>query len=140
MNTESSGVAEVGRKIESVSLQTDPVLLLRFGSSTHNAHRIHYDPEYARFEGLDSPVVMAQLQGALFFRAAASFAGSPSRVVSVGWRNRAPAYVGCELVVTGVVREIADGLVTLDLEERTAEGSLCALGEAVVVAHTNPVC
>ncbi|MFC9833164.1 acyl dehydratase [Rhodococcus sp. NPDC127530] len=140
MIAEFGGDAEVGQKIGSIAQQTNPVLLLRFGAATHNAHRIHYDPEYARIEGLDSPVVMAQLQGALFFRAAALFAGEPAAVVSVGWRNRAPAYVGCELVVTGVVREISDGLITLDLEERAAGGTLCAVGEAVVIANMKPVC
>ncbi|MEV5832746.1 acyl dehydratase [Nocardia sp. NPDC052112] len=140
MTTAPSHHAEVGQRIEPVVLQTDPVRLLRFGAATHNAHRIHYDPEYARIEGLDAPVVMAQLHGALFYRAVAIFAGGPRGVVSVGWRNRGPAYVGCELVVTGVVREIADGLVTLDLEERCGDGPPCAVGEAVVVGNANPVC
>ncbi len=128
-----SAHAEIGQDIGPVTLRTGPVRLLRFGAATHNAHRIHYDPVYAATEGLDAPVVMAQLHGALFYRAAAEFAGGPRGVVSVGWRNRAPAYVGCELVVTGVVREIADGLLTLALEEHTGNGVLCAAGEAVVV-------
>ncbi|MBB5916132.1 3-methylfumaryl-CoA hydratase [Nocardia transvalensis] len=132
--------AEIGQHIEPVVLRTDPVRLLRFGAATHNAHRIHYDPGYATTEGLDAPVVMAQLHGALFHRAAAEFCGGPRGVVSVEWRNRAPAYVGCELVVTGVVRAIADGLVTLALEEHTGDGVLCAAGEAVVVGDANPVC
>lgn len=139
MTPAPSAVAEVGQHIEPVVLQTDPVQLLRFGAATHNAHRIHYDPEYARTEGLDGPVVMAQLHGTLFYRAAAVFAGGPRAVVSVAWRNRAPAYVGCELVVTGVVRDIADGLVTLDLAERSGD-AVCAIGAAVVMRNTYPVC
>ncbi|MBY8860839.1 acyl dehydratase [Nocardia sp. CA2R105] len=140
MTAPHSAHAVTGQSIEPVVLRTDPVRLLRFGALTHNAHRIHYDPVHAASEGLDAPVVMAQLHGALLFRAAAEFAGGPSGVVSVGWRNRAPAYVGCELVVTGVVGEIADGLVTLELREHTGDGVLCAEGEAVVVAHADPVC
>lgn len=128
---------QIGRAIEPVVLRTDPVRLLRFGALTRNAHRIHYDPVHAATEGLAAPVVMAQLHGTLFHRAAALFAGGPRGVVSVGWRNRAPAYVGCELTVTGVVRAIADGLVTLALAEHTDDGVLCADGEAVVL---NPVC
>ncbi|MEV5652350.1 acyl dehydratase [Nocardia sp. NPDC052254] len=140
MTTARSAHAETGQEIEPVTLRTDPVRLLRFGAATHNAHRIHYDPAYAATEGLDAPVVMAQLHGALFHRAAAEFCGGPGGVISVGWRNRAPAYVGCELVVTGVVREIADGLITLALAEHTDAGVLCAVGEAVVVGDVNPVC
>lgn len=138
--TPPSAHAEIGQEVEPVVLPTDPARVLRFGAATHNAHRIHYDPAYAGTEGLAAPVVMAQLHGALFFRAAAGFAGGPRGVVSVGWRNRAPAYVGCELVVTGVVRAIAGGLVTLGLAEHTGDGVLCAEGEAVVVGDVNPVC
>ncbi|NKY43824.1 MaoC family dehydratase [Nocardia cerradoensis] len=138
MTAGPSGDVEVGQDIGPVVLRADPVRLLRFGAATHNAHRIHYDPLYAEIEGLAGPVVMAQLHGALFHRAAAEFAGGPGGVVSVGWRNRAPAYVGSELVVTGVVREIADGFVTLELAEHTADGVLCAEGEAVVARHCEP--
>lgn len=57
----------VGTPIESVTLVCDPIRILRFGASTHNSHRIHYDASYAQTEGLSAPVVMAQLQGTLFF-------------------------------------------------------------------------
>ncbi|WP_430334515.1 acyl dehydratase [Rhodococcus sp. ACT016] len=133
-------VHAVGDEIEPVVLQTDPVRVLRFGAATHNAHRIHYDTAYAHTEGLADRVVMAQLHGTLFFRAAARYAGDPDAVSSVGWRNRAPAYVGTTLTVTGSVREIRGGRVVLDLEERSADGTVCAVGEATVVPPVNPVC
>lgn len=121
-------------------LQTDPVRVLRFGAATHNAHRIHYDTAHARSEGLADPVVMAQLHGSLFFRAAARFAGDPEAVVSIGWQNRAPAYVGCTLTVTGTVHAVENGKAVLALEERSDDGTLCAAGNAVVVPNVNPVC
>lgn len=124
--------ANVGGKIEPVVLQTDPVRVLRFGAATHNAHRIHYDTVHARSEGLEDRVVMAQLHGTLFFRAAARYAGDPDAVLTVGWRNRAPAYVGTTLTVTGSVREISGDRVVLDLEERADDGTVCAVGEATV--------
>ncbi|MFD1814676.1 acyl dehydratase [Rhodococcus gannanensis] len=130
----------VGDEIEPVVLQTDPVRVLRFGAATHNAHRIHYDTAHAHSEGLADRVVMAQLHGSLFFRAAARFVGDPDAVVSVGWQNRAPAYVGCTLTVTGTVRVVDGGRVTLALEERSGDGTLCAAGEAIVLPTVNPVC
>lgn len=125
--------ANVGMKIEPVVLQTDPVRVLRFGAATHNAHRIHYDTVHAQSEGLADRVVMAQLHGTLFFRAAARYAGDPDAVVAVGWRNRAPAYVGATLTVTGSVREVRGDRVVLELEERADDGTLCAVGEATVI-------
>ncbi len=97
-----------------------------------NAHRIHYDTAYARAEGLADRVVMAQLHGTLFFRAATRYVGDPDAVLSVGWQNRAPAYVGTTLTVTGTVREVHDDRIVLGLEERDSDGTLCAAGEAVV--------
>ena len=43
----------------------DPVLLFRFSALTYNAHRIHYDREYARGEGYPGLVVHGPLQALL---------------------------------------------------------------------------
>ncbi|WP_078651186.1 hotdog family protein [Streptomyces xylophagus] len=126
----------VGQAVLPVELTPDAITLLRFGAVTRNAHRIHYDTEFARSEGLDGPVVMAQLHGCLFHRAAAEFAGEGGRVREVAWRNRAPAYVGDRLVVTGTVQsvDVSSGAVTLDLVERCgAGGVVCCRGRAVVI-------
>lgn len=130
---------EPGDPVPRVELVPDEVRLLRFGAVTRNAHRIHYDTAFARSEGLDGPVVMAQLHGCLFFRAAAAFAGEAGEVRSVAWQNRAPAYAGDRLVVTGVVEAVdeASGEVTLALDERRGNGDgpgeTCCRGRAVVV-------
>lgn len=125
--------AVVGTPTETLALTCDPVRVLRFGAATHNSHRIHYDNNYARTEGLAAPVVMAQLQGTLFFRAAARFAGGYEGVKSVTWQNRAPAAVGTTLEVSGEVSEIDGEQITLTLREHSDEGVLCAIGSAVVV-------
>ena len=126
----------VGQAVLPVELTPDAVGLLRFGAVTRNAHLIHYDTEFARSEGLAGPVVMAQLHGCLFHRAAAEFAGAGGQVREVGWRNRAPACVGDRLVVTGTVRSVdaVGGEITLDLVERCGSGDVvCCRGRAVVV-------
>ncbi|WP_405988658.1 acyl dehydratase [Streptomyces sp. NBC_00986] len=126
----------VGQTVLSVELAPDAIRLLRFGAVTRNAHLIHYDTEFARSEGLAGPVVMAQLHGCLFHRAAAEFAGAGGQVREVGWRNRAPACVGDRLVVTGTVRSVdaVGGEITLDLIERCGSGEVvCCQGRAVVV-------
>ncbi len=126
---------KAGTRIRPVELTPDEITLLRFGSVTRNLHRIHYDTEFARSEGLDGPVVMAQLHGCLFYRAAAEFAGEKGEVVSVGWQNRAPAYAGNRLVVSGTVESVdpSTGHITLSLEERCeSPGNVCCRGHAVV--------
>ncbi|MFD3925422.1 acyl dehydratase [Streptomyces sp. NPDC058614] len=123
-------------QVKPVELTPDAVTLLRFGAVTRNAHRIHYDTDFARSEGLAGPVVMAQLHGCLFHRAAAGFAGPGGRVREVSWQNRAPAYAGDRLVVTGEVRSVdpVSGEIILDLVERCGSGGVvCCRGHAVVV-------
>ncbi|WP_405865937.1 acyl dehydratase [Streptomyces sp. NBC_00005] len=134
-------------RIRPVELVPDEVMLLRFGAVTRNTHRIHYDTAFAQSEGLDAPVVMAQLHGCLFHRAAARFAGPTGRVLRLAWQNRAPAYPGDRLEVTGTVREVDPGAgeITLDLVEHRADagtdlvdhwedpGIVCCRGHAVVV-------
>ncbi|MEV6541979.1 acyl dehydratase [Streptomyces sp. NPDC051665] len=126
----------VGQAVLPVELTPDAISPLRFGAVTRNAHPIHYDSEFARSEGLAGPVVMAQLHGCLFHRAAAEFAGVGGQVREVGWRNRAPACAGDRLVVTGTVRSVdaVGGEITLDLVERCGSGEVaCCRGRAVVV-------
>ncbi|WP_329549838.1 acyl dehydratase [Streptomyces sp. NBC_01356] len=122
-------------QVQPVELTPDAVTLLRFGAVTRNAHRIHYDTDFARSEGLAGLVVMAQLHGCLFHRAAAGFAGPGGRVREVSWQNRAPAYAGDRLVVSGEVRSVdpVSGEITLELVERCGpEGAVCCRGHAVV--------
>ncbi|GLZ07925.1 hypothetical protein Acsp03_53910 [Actinomadura sp. NBRC 104412] len=131
-------------EVPPVEYVPDEITLLRFGSVTRNAHRIHYDTAFARSEGLDGPVVMAQLHGCLFHRAAAAYAGETGEVLSVGWQNRAPAYAGDRLVVSGVVESVDEetGHITLALEEHRfpdgeGPGTLCCRGHAVVAVQSS---
>src|SRR5207244_13185609 len=47
------------------TVTVDPVLLFRFSALTYNAHRIHYDREFARAEGYPGLVVHGPLQALL---------------------------------------------------------------------------
>ena len=47
------------------AVTVDPVLLFRFSALTYNAHRIHYDLQYARGEGYPGLVVHGPLQALL---------------------------------------------------------------------------
>ena len=43
-------------------VEVDPVLLFRFSALTYNAHRIHYDRDFARAEGYPGLLVHGPLQ------------------------------------------------------------------------------
>ena len=121
------------------TLAPDEVRLLRFGAATRNAHRIHYDTEFARSQGLTRPVVMAQLHGCLLFQAAAARAGDPAAVRALGWRNQAPAHPGDRLTVTVTAANpedpdpgAANPGTRLELAEHGAGGTVCCTGYALL--------
>jgi len=80
----------------------DPVLLFRFSALTYNAHRIHYDREYARTEGYPGLVVHGPLQALLMAELARP--GLPDRC-EYSYRLVAPLFGDQGLVVSAA----ADG-------------------------------
>ncbi len=79
------------------AVPVDPVLLFRFSALTYNAHRIHYDRDYAvGVEGYPGLVVHGPLQALLL----ADLAGRvlPGRTVSrFSFRSHAPVFDGAPL-------------------------------------------
>ena len=67
------------------TVAVDPVLLFRYSALTYNAHRIHYDRDYARAEGYPGLVVHGPLQVLLM----AGLAGGGSEYA---YRLVAPLY------------------------------------------------
>ena len=76
------------------TVTVDPVLLFRFSALTYNAHRIHYDREFARSEGYPGLVVHGPLQALLMAELAR--AGS-----EYSYRLVAPLYEDDGLIVSG---------------------------------------
>jgi 3-methylfumaryl-CoA hydratase len=77
------------------TVTVDPVLLFRFSALTYNAHRIHYDRDYARAEGYPGLVVHGPLQALLM----AGLAGVGARA-EYSYRLVAPLYEDQGLVVS----------------------------------------
>ena len=85
------GVAVAGRDWP---VTVDPVLLFRFSALTYNAHRIHYDREFARAEGYPGLVVHGPLQALLMAELARPVGSEYS------YRLVAPLYEGQGLIVS----------------------------------------
>jgi hydroxyacyl-ACP dehydratase HTD2-like protein with hotdog domain len=112
-----------------IQIVPDPVLLFRFSALTYNAHRIHYDADYATgVEGHPGLVVHGPLLALLCFELPRRQAPR-QRVTQLSFRARSPVYVGQRCTVTGGPRDDGcamqvagpDGAVAL-----TAEGHLSA--------------
>ena len=80
-------------------VEVDPVLLFRYSALTYNAHRIHYDRDYARAEGYPGLLVHGPLQ-ALLMAELARRSGPPAAEYS--YRLVSPLYDDQGLVVSAV--------------------------------------
>jgi 3-methylfumaryl-CoA hydratase len=117
-------------------LVPDPVLLFRFSALTYNAHRIHYDRDYATgAEGYPGLVVHGPLQALLMLEAARATHGRAP--TSFEFRLSAPSFDGQQLWITA---ERAGGRDDID-EVRTAvhsPGGEGATGTAAFAPPTAP--
>ncbi|MEX2549506.1 MAG: hypothetical protein WD638_04705 [Nitriliruptoraceae bacterium] len=94
-----------------LQLQPDPVLLFRFSALTNNAHRIHYDRDYAtQVEGYPGLVVHGPLLALLLLEPSRRDAAA---VRSFAWRARRPVFddqrVDVAVQPSGGVYEVAVG-------------------------------
>jgi hydroxyacyl-ACP dehydratase HTD2-like protein with hotdog domain len=110
--------------------------LFRYSAVTWNAHRIHYDREYALREGHPDVLVQAHLHGAFLCQIVTDWLGPRGRLRSVEWSNRARAIPGDTLTCGGRVArtrvEAGECLVEIDLHEQNQRGEICATGHAVI--------
>ncbi len=109
------------------SLRPDAVLLFRYSALTGNAHRIHYDLDYAtQAEGYPGLVVHGPLQATLLALHAQA-AAPGARLATIRYRGRRPAFHDRDLSLLAW----RDG-ATVRLETRDDTGAVCMDAEALL--------
>lgn len=113
------------------AIEVSPTLLFRFSALTYNAHRIHYDRDYARdVEGYPGLLVQGTLQ-AVAMAEAARAAGHPGGPAGdrlrFDYRLVAPL-LDHEGLIVGVEREADDRLATAVRDERGRRTAIGTLG------------
>ncbi len=105
-------------------VEVNPVLLFRFSALIYNAHRIHYDRDYARAEGYPGLLVHGPLQALLMAELARP--ELPTRC-DYTYRLVAPLFDGQGLIVSASAEQDAIRVATRDSTGRTtATGVLSA--------------
>jgi len=99
-------------------VEVNPVLLFRFSALTYNAHRIHYDRDYARAEGYPGLLVHGPLQALLMAEQARREAELPARC-DYSYRLVAPLFDGQGLIVSASAQEDAVRVTARDTASRT---------------------
>ena len=127
---------KVGTELPALVKVPTTVQLFRYSAVTWNAHRIHYERDYALREGHPDVLVHAHLHGAFLLQMIMNWMGPRARIVTFGWSNRGRAIPGDTLTCTGRVTAMRiEGdrrLVDLEVAETNQRGEPCAPGKATV--------
>lgn len=105
--------------------------LFRFSAATGNAHRIHYDVEHARAEGLEGVVVHTTLHALMLWQTVTAVVDDAA-ITNFEWRNHAPLVAGREVEVSAQVEAINSGWKVSLVERSLDDGSLICSGSATV--------
>jgi len=104
-------------------------LIMAYGAATWDWHRMHYDAEFARAQGLPGVVLDGQALGALLARALTDGFGPRAFVTKLSFRLRAMVAPGdvlrCEGEIASVVSS-EDGTVIGFTQRITAGGRIAA--------------
>ena len=91
--------------------------IMAYGAATWDWHRMHYDADYARTQGLPGVVLDGQAFGALFARAVTGWLGPEAFIRKLSFRMRGMVSPGdtlrCEGEVTAVETLDDAGIVTV---------------------------
>jgi hydroxyacyl-ACP dehydratase HTD2-like protein with hotdog domain len=114
---------------------TDIVQSFFYNAALWNAHRIHYELDYAtKAEGYAGLVVPGPLLGDWLGQCAEEWAGDAGRVVALSYSNRLATLVGESVVVGGTVKavDLAAREAELELWVKNAGGEVVTPGSARV--------
>lgn len=131
-----SAALEVGTAVTPLRHTPTNVQLFRYSAATWNAHRIHYDQEYAAFEGHPGILVHSHLHAALMLRMVSEHFGHEWAITNVAYRMRHSSVPGTELVQSGRVVESSDDRVVVEVSEHDEAGNLCLEGTVTVERRT----
>jgi hydroxyacyl-ACP dehydratase HTD2-like protein with hotdog domain len=130
----------VGDELPPLVVSVDETQMFLFSAATYNAHRIHYDKDWARGrEGHADVLVQGPLQAALLARAVTDWLGGGGRLVTFSVQNRDVAHPGEELTFGGAVTGVDTdtGRVELELTGRRGDTVLMP-GTATVALPRRP--
>jgi 3-methylfumaryl-CoA hydratase len=118
-------------------VEVGPVLLFRFSALTYNAHRIHYDRDYARgAEGYPGLVVHGPLQALLMAELARREATRPA-LCDYSYRLVSPLFEGQGLIVSASANGDAIRVTTRDAADRTTATGVIQPGAGAAPGFRN---
>jgi len=105
---------QVGSDIPEVRVTPDKYLTARYAGASGDFNPIHIDEEFARAVGLPGRILHGLWTMAQVARAQSDAAGGPEHLKRLKVQFRGMGLPEQEVVVSGTVREVADGRAIVD--------------------------
>ena len=110
---------QIGDEVTPLVKEIGMARMMAYGAATWDFIRLHYDADYARELGFESPFVDGQMMGGFLTQHVQDWAGPGAFLRKLAFRNRVMAYPGDSLTCHGVVTDVASteegGMVECDL-------------------------
>jgi acyl dehydratase len=107
-----SGLAS-GDAVE-LRVTPDPYVTVRYAGASGDFNPIHIDEEFAKKVGLPGRILHGLWTMAQVARAHTDAAGGPEKLKRLSLQFRGMGLLGEEIVVSGTVREVRDGVAIVD--------------------------
>jgi acyl dehydratase len=122
-----------GDKIE-LRVTPDPYVTVRYAGASGDFNPIHIDEEFARKVGLPGRILHGLWTMAQVARAVTDAAGGPERVKRLSVQFRGMGAIGEEIVVSGTVDSVANGIAVAHAEAEQGGSRIIRNAEAELTA------
>jgi acyl dehydratase len=121
---------ELGAQIPEVRVTPDKYLTVRYAGASGDFNPIHIDEEFARTVGLPGRILHGLWTMAQVARAQTQAAGGPEHLKRLSVQFRGMGVPEQEVVVSGTVRELAQGRAVIDTVAEQAGEQIIRNAEA----------
>jgi acyl dehydratase len=112
-----------GDQIE-LKVTPDKYVTVRYAGASGDFNPIHIDEEFAQSVGLPGRILHGLWSMAQVARAAADAGGGPQSLQALSVQFRGMGAIGTEIVVSGEVASVEDGVATVKLESAQGDNKL----------------
>jgi acyl dehydratase len=122
-----------GDQIPELRVTPDKYLPHRYAGASGDFNPIHIDPEFAKNVGLPGSILHGLYSMAQVARAqTAAAGGDPGKLKRLAVQFRGMGFPEQEIVVTGTVKEIRDGMAVVETEAAQGENRIIRNAEAEI--------
>ena len=125
-----------GQEIPSFQMKVSKIQMMMYAAATWNPYQLHWDSDYSREHGFPDANIAGPVFGAYLVEMLVRWAGNPSKLKSLEYKNRAMAFPGDTLICKGKVRgqynEVDQSYWDCQVWMENQEGCLLVEGSAAV--------